>query len=556
LQPPGISLDAWLTSRAPAPIDEALALIADVADAIHGVHLAGSVLRDLEPRSVVLADDHRIWLTDVGLARLNVLSSRSASSLMLESTPYVAPETLRSTVVDPRADVYTIGVILWRALTGTLPYGDVHIFMRNHHRLPVLSSLRQNAPEGIDQLLTRCLAEDPERRPESARDVAEVLRGGPNAPQQFALTLTTCQSCGQPLRAGMRLCLACGKVAVRDVHTAPGAADGESLYLLKATEDAEFLRMLRDFFVTAGETVPALDFLVGDVRMYGKDERSRLQTLPARLFSDLPADTAGELAAQLRTGGAKIKRHRQRSLILQRRWGSVGLFAGIGAIAGGVAVLATGGLGFGLVLAGAGVTAAIWGAAARNNAKRYNKPPMARLRAGPAALPASDPLVARLAALLTTARSPDLRERVSELALLVQRVCDQRAERSSHDTIEVDAIVAPLVPLIDLIVTHVRDVARVDDDLADLDEGAMVRALAASEARREPAIRREPLLAGLDRLRGLEDQRSKRMQQLLEASSLLRRAVTLSLGHGIAERADQAELALARAALEDPELDG
>ena len=84
-------------------------------------------------------------------------------------------------------------------------------------------------------------------------------------------------------------------------------------------------------------------------------------------------------------------------------------------------------------------------------------------------------------------------------------------------------------PLVDAVVDHVRRLTAIGAELAGLDEGAMVRALAAAEARRASAAEREPLLAGLDRLRALEDQRAAIFHRLLEVELLLNRTVDLGL---------------------------
>jgi len=70
---------------------------------------------------MVLGEGGRVVLTEGGLARLGILSSRTASTLALESSPWSAPEHARATMVDVRADVFTLGVLLHRALTGVLP---------------------------------------------------------------------------------------------------------------------------------------------------------------------------------------------------------------------------------------------------------------------------------------------------------------------------------------------------------------------------------------------------------------------------------------------------
>jgi hypothetical protein len=112
--------------------------------------------------------------------------------------------------------------------------------------------------------------------------------------------------------------------------------------------------------------------------------------------------------------------------------------------------------------------------------------------------------------------------------LVVQRLVDRRAAMPGARA-EIDMIVESLAPLVALIAQQVERLQQIDATLASLDEGALVRALAQSEARGEPPHRREELLAGLDRLRGLEDERAATFHRLLEADHLLRRAVELGL---------------------------
>src|SRR5262249_38544457 len=184
LDPAGEALDAWLAARAPAPVDEVAELGARIADALAEIHRAGAVVRDLKPAQIVLGPD-RLWLTDAGLARLDGLSSRTASGGRRAGAPYAPPEHLRPSAVDPRCDLYSLGVILWRALTGALPYGDVPILFRERTPLPALEGLVAGLPPAIARTVERCLAEDPDARPRGAREVAEALRGrggGPGPP--------------------------------------------------------------------------------------------------------------------------------------------------------------------------------------------------------------------------------------------------------------------------------------------------------------------------------------------------------------------------------------
>jgi hypothetical protein len=474
---------------------------------------------------------------------------------MLESSPYAAPEHLRATVVDARADVYTLGVLAWRALTGTFPYGDGTVLVREHHALPDLASLRPGVPAAVARVIERCLAEDPERRPRSAREVAEVLRGRGGDAGETGLVRTTCQACAASLRPGLRLCLQCGKEAVQFSHAPSGDRDTWALMLVKATEEEAFVAALHDLFASVGEgPVPALNFLVGDARMYSKAERERLHALPVCLFDDLDAETARALGRRVAERGVKVKRRSARRARATRRLSLAAALGGIGAVVGGFLAIGAVSPAVGVPVLLGGIVAASAGFTVRAVARRRH-PALARLRAAPAALPASDPLVARMAALLVEARAPDVRERVSELALALQRLCDHRAALVGADRAEVEMLTAPLEPLVALLEREIAAVVAIDRELATLDEGALVRALAASEARGEAATERRELLAGLDRLRQLEDLRAAHMQRLLEAASLLDRTVTLGLAEGDPTHAADADLALALAALgaDDPE---
>jgi len=530
--PPGRALDAWLRARAPIPVDRALALVADLADAVHGVHRCGAVLRDLEPRSIVLGEGGEVWLTDVGLARVDILSTRTASSLILEGSPYAAPEHLRSTLVDSRADIYTLGVILWQALTGTLPFGDGPAVLREHDALPSLTAFCPGAPAGLQQLLEQCLAEPPEQRPSSAREVAEALRGG-HAPSAQSLERVVCQSCGEPLNPGLRLCLSCGKTAVQFHHVTSPDAKTFALVLKSAKEDAEYLAKLRTALDALAEVAPPrLDFVVGDQRMYSKEEREARIALPACLFRDLDESTARELEKRLRAQGFAVEVRKGDRKRPYRAAGKKVQIAGAAGLAAGVALTATVSPYFGIAIAAA-AAALITGTILRL-AKVKDWVGLARLRSAPAALPASDPLVARLAGLIEGVRDRETRARVGELALLVQRVCDHQAalEGGGSEADEVTAmalVTEPLEAVVKLVEGTVHALGRLETELAELDEGLLVRAIAASEARGEPRSAREQLLAGLDRLRALEDQRAAHMARLLEAGSLLRRIVDVGL---------------------------
>lgn len=551
LDPPGETLEAWLR-RAPATIEEITAVFVGLADALQSVHATGAVLRDLRPSQVVRTPDGRVVLVDVGLSRVDVLSSHTASSLLMQGSAYTAPEQVHATAVDQRSDLYGLGVMLWQALTGELPFGDGPAFLRERGvELPPLATLRRDVPPALELLVRACLHDDPSRRPPTAGDVSWVLRGGaPTSLMEQATT--TCQHCGTRLRVGQRLCLSCGRVSVRFVLALPGAPT-YGIDLCSLDEDARKLKWLQGFVRDVSEGhAPPPEFVVGPAHLYAEEERRRRIRLPARLFGGLDHDTAVALQGLMREQGLDAR------LVGPPQVRSAAALASglVATVLVTAVVLGVLGLEIALwVTLGVGMLTVLLATGRYNNVKQWvlRTIPRYRLRALPAALPASDPLVGRLAALLRDDESGndvpgDVRDVVGELALLVQRLVDHRAHHVP-DARELDMLTAPLEPLVAAVERLVPRLIEIGRELRELDEGTMVRALAASEARGEGREQRAPILQGLDRLRALEDQRAETFHRLLEARSLLARTVELGLAVHDERLEHERQLALAVAAL-------
>lgn len=542
------TFDAWLTRRAPLPEDEAAQTIAAIATIVHAINEHGAVLRDLHPRRILVEGSGRIAVADVGLTRVDILSSRTAASLILEGSPYAAPEQFTRHAVDQRSDVYGLGVLLFRALTGTLPFGDQPAILRPPGDAPKLGRVRPGIDPHLETLVARCLAERPEHRPDGAGTVANVLRGD-TAGALVPAADVPCQSCGHVLRPGQRLCTHCGKQAVRFTH-AQGDGRRYELVLKRIGEDAKTRAELASLLGNVGNgPPPPLNFLVGDQRMYSKAEQQRLLRLPMPLFSELDHGTAEALSRYF--AGAKSA-----TLAVQPVKDSTALSrpqkrgVAIAAAAGTVVLVSM--LAIGLVV-GAALAGVVFALAAvlmyvgLKRANRKRRPALMRLRDTPAALTASDPLVARLAALLQGDAPDDVRDQVGALALGVQQLTDHRAANRGEAQ-EIDAVTAPVERLVGLVETQVRRIAEIDAELADLDEGRLVRGIAAAEARGSD---RESLLTGLDRLRTLEDARAAAFHRLLQAGTLIRRATELGLSVQDEQAAHEREVALALATLSD-----
>lgn len=534
--PAGQTLRDWLRDGAPAPIDRVAEIGVALGRALIPLHAAGMVVRDLDPAHVVLTGPRTAVLTDVGLSRVDILSSRTATSLLLEGSPYASPEQLRRTSVDPRADLFGLGVILFQAATGELPYGSGPALLDPNTEVPRLTGLRHDVPADFEAVVRACLHPIPDERPDSAADVTRMLQG--EGGSLVPVDRTTCQHCGAALRIGQRICIGCGREAVKFKHAWNGR--GASVDLVKVSEDADQLAWLRRFLgsISEGE-IPPLNFIVGNERMYSQAEQARRIALPYRLFFGVEPESAREIARQMEAHGFGVRIREASSTKAHKLWTPNGREVLLGALAVGAVTLAFGaglvaGIGIAMmalgltVAAGIGVaaSAAGWGGRRGGTIKGVSQ---LRLRRAPAALPASDPLVARIAALLSERTADDVREQLGEVALWVQRFVDHRAQQSGAAATEVEMVTGPVNPLVELLETETRRIDGLDLAMSDLDEGDLVRGLAAAQARGATPTEREGLLEGLDRIRRLEDQRAAAFGRLLEISSLLRRATTLGL---------------------------
>jgi len=161
----GCSLAEWLQRRKVLSLSETLGIIDQVLQGLAYAHET-TVHRDLKPQNVFLCRNHRVKLLDFGLARVAGSSQFMQSSMAVGTAGYMAPEQLAGQPVTPQTDLYSVGVILYQCLTGTLPVG----------RFKLPSELSPGLPSWIDEVMERLLAPTPEARYRHATAVRRALR--------------------------------------------------------------------------------------------------------------------------------------------------------------------------------------------------------------------------------------------------------------------------------------------------------------------------------------------------------------------------------------------
>jgi eukaryotic-like serine/threonine-protein kinase len=169
--------------RAPLTGTESLALIQRAAEVLAFAHARGLVHRDIKPSNIFLLGKQvdRIKIVDFGIARPSSETRRLTQTGVLLGTPgYIAPELVQGPPShDPRTDLFSLGCVLFECLTGVPAFEGTHpmavLAKLLLQEAPRVRQHRPDVPEALDDLVSRLMAKDPERRPTNAGDVAEEL---------------------------------------------------------------------------------------------------------------------------------------------------------------------------------------------------------------------------------------------------------------------------------------------------------------------------------------------------------------------------------------------
>lgn len=169
------------------PEDEVVRLGLDVATALAAAHSAGVVHRDIKPDNILIGEHGEGVVGDFGLARaIEVEVSATGSGIVVGTPQFFSPEQARGIDLDGRSDLYALGVTLFRAATGVLPFdgGDWYSIARQHVEEPPPRprALAPELTEAFEQVVLRLLAKAPEDRYADAGELATALQALPTAP--------------------------------------------------------------------------------------------------------------------------------------------------------------------------------------------------------------------------------------------------------------------------------------------------------------------------------------------------------------------------------------
>jgi serine/threonine-protein kinase len=186
----GRTLKELIVSRGPAPIPLSIDYARQILAALRVSHRHGLVHRDIKPHNVLVDGEGRLKVTDFGIARSGPSQMTEAGSI-IGTAQYLSPEQAQGAPVDESSDLYSVGIVLYELLTGSVPFSGetpVEIAMKHLTRVPeVPSALRPEVPHDLDLVVMRALAKTPADRYGSAEemdaDLARVERGVAVSPE-------------------------------------------------------------------------------------------------------------------------------------------------------------------------------------------------------------------------------------------------------------------------------------------------------------------------------------------------------------------------------------
>lgn len=199
----GGTLADLLVGGRPLPLADAAGIVAQVCGALDYAHRHGVVHRDIKPRNILVGQLGVTKVTDFGTARI-LGANHTQTGTMMGTPAYMSPEMVRGQAADPRSDLFSLGVVLYEALTGVNPFNATDLAAVLYRIVntapPPLRHHNPLLPPALEGVVRRALAKDPESRYATATDFADALREATGQRQRSRLLCVLREAVRSPRR--------------------------------------------------------------------------------------------------------------------------------------------------------------------------------------------------------------------------------------------------------------------------------------------------------------------------------------------------------------------
>jgi serine/threonine protein kinase/tetratricopeptide (TPR) repeat protein len=176
----GEDLKSVVKRREKIPEEETIQIAKQVCEGLLEAHRLGVIHRDLKPQNIMIDKDGDTKIMDFGIARSLEAPGVTASGVMIGTPDYISPEQAEGEEADQRSDIYSLGIILYEMVTGSVPFrGDTALSVALKHKAQIPKDPRKLNPdvsEDLSRLILVCMEKDRERRYQSAEDLLADLR--------------------------------------------------------------------------------------------------------------------------------------------------------------------------------------------------------------------------------------------------------------------------------------------------------------------------------------------------------------------------------------------
>ena len=177
---PGRTLKERIKEEGPVPVPQALQIARQIAGALAQAHANNLVHCDIKPHNILVMPDGNVKVADFGIARAVTESTMTYNDNIMGSVHYFSPEQARGTMITPKSDVYSLGVLLYEMLSGWIPFdGNTAVSIARKHLEEdpqPLHMIAPGIPPVVEALVTRMMAKDPAQRPDSSMLVQDIVR--------------------------------------------------------------------------------------------------------------------------------------------------------------------------------------------------------------------------------------------------------------------------------------------------------------------------------------------------------------------------------------------